>query len=544
SLVTVTWTIVVTVCVVQSSANGAGTNRMTHGGHHYPLDVRNRGCWVSQNLLCHLTSEEEGSVAHALERQFGATPQQYYSETLKKDAAHRTLPTGRWTQDAGHRTPATGPCPQDAAHRTLPTGRCPQDAADWIVLTVALLTEEVSRSPIRSSSVRCSCDDIRAASVACVPLVTHPDAAPLVEALLKRPVSCGCFHLSEEFMEAVSTAWLRRKLVIEDMAVVALWCHSLSSLERAVLSLLDSVLSDLGSVMQTLERVIIDSLLPKASALHCHIFLLVNDVFRNVLIAVEANLAARALIKVFTGCFLQIRTAQKPQESLPLRAFFPQAPHNLLTPLLTATTEVPKQAWLKHLNWLVKLFQELLCERIEGEEVEESPRQRRAVFEAWFLLVQCGDWVDAAAELLVSVGSEEAEPLLFLLTFYHHPTNRGHQSAQQATVAREAWSHLRIIFPAHTPPSEQRSPTVNELLSSTPSTNLVLHLLLNFAVFSQASISGVGEAIQKHTFGTTGVIRYHQPPSPTSQGTLRLKAPREQINNNSQASADEDKRAA
>lgn len=57
-------------------------------------------------------------------------------------------------------------------------------------------------------------------------------------------------------------------------------------------------------------------------------------------------------------------------------------------------------------------------------------RGHRAVFEVWFLLVQCGHWIDVAAKLLVSVGVEQSEPLLFLLTFYHHPTNRGHQSTQ------------------------------------------------------------------------------------------------------------------
>lgn len=59
-----------------------------------------------------------------------------------------------------------------------------------------------------------------------------------------------------------------------------------------------------------------------------------------------------------------------------------------------------------------------------------SCRGHRAVFEAWFLLVRCGHWIDVAAKLLVSVESEHSEPLLFLLTFYHHPTKRGHQSIQ------------------------------------------------------------------------------------------------------------------
>ncbi|XP_049341660.1 Fanconi anemia group C protein isoform X1 [Astyanax mexicanus] len=409
--------------------------------------------WI-QNLLYHLTSEEEGSVGHALEKHSGSLNQHYYSETLKK--------------------------------------------------MVALLTEEVSMNRISSTpfTERCSCNRLRAVSVACVPLVTCPLVAPLTGALLKHQVSCGCSHLSEEFIEAVSTAWLSKKLVIEDLAVIALWCHSLSSLERAVLSLLESVLSDQGSVMQSLEKTVTDSLLPKASALHCHLSLLVNDVFRNVLMTMEENLAVRSLIQVFTACFLQIRTDQNPEERPPLKAFFPHVPQSLLTPLLTTPSEVPKQAWLQHLCWIRELVQEILCERNgeeegkEKEEEEKSRRQRRAVFETWFLLVQCGHWVDAAAELLVSVGSEESEPLLFLLTFYHHPTNRGHQNTQQTMVAREAWSHLRILFLTHTPPPEKLSP-VQELLSSMFSTNLVLHLLLNFAVFSQASASSVSEVIQK-----------------------------------------------
>ena len=43
--------VVVTVrmhVVMQSSANGAGTNRMAHGGHYCSLNVQNHGCWVSQ----------------------------------------------------------------------------------------------------------------------------------------------------------------------------------------------------------------------------------------------------------------------------------------------------------------------------------------------------------------------------------------------------------------------------------------------------------------------------------------------------------------
>ncbi|XP_058245339.1 Fanconi anemia group C protein isoform X1 [Hemibagrus wyckioides] len=399
--------------------------------------------WIRQDLLCHLTSEDEGSMVHALEKHAGFPPQQYYSGSLKK--------------------------------------------------MVALLTTEVNINHIASAASleRCRFDSIHSLSVACIPLVTCPEVAPLIGALLKHYNLCGCSHLSEDFIKAVTKAWLSKKLVMEDEAVIALWCCSLSSLEQAVLLLLEHILSD-PKVMHNLETVVTDSLLPKASALHCHIFLIVNDVFRNALISIEENLALRGLLQVFTSCFLQIRAAQRPQERLPLRSFFPHVPHNLLTPLLTAPADVPKHVWLEHLSWIGTLLEKFLSER---NQEEDSRRGHRAVFETWFLLVQCGHWIDVAAKLLVSVGSEQSKPLLFLLTFYHHPTNRGHQNTQHNTVARQAWSDLRSLFLTHTLSPEQLS-AVNELLCSL-SANLVLCLLLNFAIFSQASTSRMTDVIQK-----------------------------------------------
>ncbi len=60
-----------------------------------------------------------------------------------------------------------------------------------------------------------------------------------------------------------------------------------------------------------------------------------------------------------------------------------------------------------------------------------SCRGHHKVFEAWFLLVQCAHWVQVAVQLLVTSGPEDSGPLLWLLTFYHHPTNRGHHRALQ-----------------------------------------------------------------------------------------------------------------
>lgn len=56
---------------------------------------------------------------------------------------------------------------------------------------------------------RCSCAAIKAASQACVPLVTCPEAAPLINAMLQSSAPCVEADLSEDFLQALSTAYSR-----------------------------------------------------------------------------------------------------------------------------------------------------------------------------------------------------------------------------------------------------------------------------------------------------------------------------------------------
>uniref|UniRef100_A0A8C1T830 FA complementation group C n=1 Tax=Cyprinus carpio TaxID=7962 RepID=A0A8C1T830_CYPCA len=398
--------------------------------------------WI-KNMLCHLISEEEGSVAHATVKHAGLTPKRYHSEALQK--------------------------------------------------VVSLMTEEVIKScnGLPNTSARCSNGNIYVMSTACAALVTCPQMSPLIGALLKHSMLCGTSCLNQEFIKEVSEALISKRHVLEDEAVVNLWCYSPSCLEGAAVSLLESVLSDHETMTQSLDKHVNDSLLPQASADHCHIFLTVSEIYRNVLTEIDENLAVRALIQVFTVCFLQRLTGQKTQDRLPLRAFFPHVMPSLLPPLLTAPSEVPREAWLDHLIWIRSLLQSVM-ENEAGEDV----RAYQAVFQAWFLLVQCGYWVDTAAELLVLAAPENAEPLLWLLTFFHHPTNRGHQRSQQTAVAREAWTHLRMLFLTRPPPPRHLS-AVKELLSSSLSANLVLHLFLNFTVFSHGPVSIINEINDK-----------------------------------------------
>lgn len=76
------------------------------------------------------------------------------------------------------------------------------------------------------------------------------------------------------------------------------------------------------------------------------------------------------------------------------------------------------------LCWLIFLFLLFL-------HVLLTFRGHHRVFEAWFLLVRCLHWVQVAAQLLVTLETEDCGPLLWLLTFYYHPTNRGHHRASQ-----------------------------------------------------------------------------------------------------------------
>uniref|UniRef100_A0A667X184 FA complementation group C n=1 Tax=Myripristis murdjan TaxID=586833 RepID=A0A667X184_9TELE len=166
-----------------------------------------------------------------------------------------------------------------------------------------------------------------AASEACVPLVTYSEAAPLIGTLLHCGVTRSS-NMMDTHVTGVCFFSHSQLLFLEEQAVISLWCHSLPSLERAVLSLLESALTKTGMTLHSMEQQLTQSVLVE------------------------------------------------------------------------------------------------LC-------VFPSRRGQCVVFEAWFLLVQCAHWVQAAVQLLVTAGPDDCGPLLWLLTFYHHPTNRGHHRTLQ-----------------------------------------------------------------------------------------------------------------
>ncbi|XP_041793135.1 Fanconi anemia group C protein [Chelmon rostratus] len=409
--------------------------------------------WI-QKVLCQLATEEEDTAAQALMKHTGVPSKEYHLKVLRK--------------------------------------------------RVALLQQNIGKScrSLGDINQRCSCDSILATSEACAPLVTCPEAAPLIGAMLQQPVTCVRATLSEHFLEALSSAYASQCLSLEEQTVVSLWHHNLSSLEEAVLSLLEC-LPNRTSTPQRLEQNVAQSLLPKASAQHISIFLVVNDIFRSILKQTEGTQSVKYLIQSFTSCFLRELAQLKHQTSVPTKAFFPQSPQSLLVPLLTLPSEMPQEAWRHHLNWLSGSLQRLTEEEEEGDgDSSSSTRGHRKVFEAWFLLVQCAHWVQVAVQLLVTLGPDDCGPLLWLLTFYHHPTNRGHHRELQLVQARDVLDCLHSLFLVLAPPlPADRLQALVARLSPQPqqpslSPSLILNLLVNFAVFFQRPLSASPDILQ------------------------------------------------
>nr|XP_023658924.1 Fanconi anemia group C protein isoform X2 [Paramormyrops kingsleyae] len=432
--------------------------------------------WI-QNVLCHLLTEEDSGTVQTVLKHVGWTLRDYHSELLRD--------------------------------------------------MVALLVNDVRKASCSEIHTRgvCSCDRIHGLSVSCTLLVTCPEAAPLIGALLECPSVCPKAAPSEAFLHAVNEALLRRiwqesswpgrcrqsqgrhtlrlkhtsqRLVLEEQAVVALWTRSLVSLERATLQLLELVLSDPQPPMQELEEQVTGSLLPRASALSCPLFLVVSDIFRAALRGASGSRALRSLLQAFTRCFLQAWGQVEPQDRLPLTAFFPSTPVSVLMALVQRPADLPEDAWPAHLLWIGRCLQ-----MPRGHNEAADARWRCGPFDRWLLLVQNGHWVDVACQLLVTSDPQVSAPLVWLLMFYHHPDDNEHKRTQALAVAEAALFHLRALFCSACPPPPPRQQEHVQVLgglltahSQHPSTaGLLLRLSVSFCAFSSGPVSAAVELL-------------------------------------------------
>ncbi|XP_020561464.1 Fanconi anemia group C protein isoform X2 [Oryzias latipes] len=394
--------------------------------------------WI-RKVLCRLATEEENPAAEILMKSTGVPPKEYHLRVLKKMVKQH----------------------QENIGKTC----CPKKSTD--------------------PSCRCSCDVIQTTSEAFVPLIDCPEASPVICSLLQHPGTSFTDALSEDFLDALNST--DSNLALDETALVSVWYHSLPRLEEAVLDLLESVIST-GSAPQNLEQQVLKTQLPKACAHHCSMFLVVNDIFRSILRQAEGNLVVQSVIQTFTRCFLKELEELEPQTSTSLKAFFPQSPPSLLVPLLTLPSEMPQEAWKNHLEWLTASLQRL-TEQEEEEEDSQSSRSHHNGFETWFLLVQCSHWVQVAGELLVTSEAEPCSPLLWLLTFYYHPTNRWHCRAAHLEEAKKAWSHLHALSSSSvvSPTADHLQPLITLLSPKpqppSPAPLLTLSLTVYSAVF-------------------------------------------------------------
>ncbi|XP_077416555.1 Fanconi anemia group C protein isoform X2 [Vanacampus margaritifer] len=407
-----------------------------HSEHPANALERKANQWI-QKLLCQLATEDDESPSMFLLKHFDASPTEYHLQVLRK--------------------------------------------------VVTRLQEDIRKS-CNSLNERCSCDRIVATCEACVPLMTCPEVAPLIGVLLQQPLTCPQAALTNDFLDAVNSAYTSGCLSLEERAVVALWYHSLPSLEAALLGLLEStVFADTPLSPQQLEQQIAKSLLPKACAQHCSIFLVANDIFRSILKNDEDRPCLRELIQSFTSCFYRELTLLQTQT--PLKAFFPHSPPNLLLPLLTQPPEASREVCRRHLNWLSDSLRRLTEE--EQEAGGSASECAGVLFEAWFLLVQCSHWVHEALLLLATSEPQDCHPSLWLLTFYHHPTNRGHHRNQQLVCVQQVWEQMRNLFsaPPHPNPAELPRALLAAISSNArqPSPLLIICLAVNCAVFSRQS---------------------------------------------------------
>ncbi|MBZ3890685.1 Fanconi anemia group C protein [Sciurus carolinensis] len=204
----------------------------------------------------------------------------------------------------------------------------------------------------------------------CVPLVTLPDFEPLVEALLTYHGHGPEEVLWPQFFEAVSEAFLLRKISLPASAVISLWLRHLPSLEKATLHLFEKLFSRERNCLRRIECLIKDSLLLKSA----------------------------------------------------LRAYLPHAPPPLATVLSQLPDDLPPGRWLQPLQHISQLLREAVEAQAHGSH--------RGPLESWFLLAHFGGWADMAAELLLRSEADPPAALLWLLAFYYSPREGGPQRAR------------------------------------------------------------------------------------------------------------------
>ncbi|XP_063769820.1 Fanconi anemia group C protein [Pseudophryne corroboree] len=290
------------------------------------------------------------------------------------------------------------------------------------------------RSQPDAIATELSSEQIRSVCVICIPILTLPEIAPLLEALLLYHGPGSSEVLDEHFLESLNDAIQRKKIVLSESAVLSLWLRHLPSLEKAVLDLFQTLIALQSKSLNEMEQIIKDSFLPQA-ACHPAIFRVTDDIFRSALLQSEGNNKVMTIIRLFTHCFIQEYSKDNLQTKLPLRAYCLHKNTALVLALLRKVEGLTSDACIQHLHSIVKMLRSM----------DNIQRSHESVFESWFLLIHLGEWVDIAAELLLTSDPEISDDLLWLLAFYYNPCNEN-QSRSRTMVEAKAVKECLVLL--------------------------------------------------------------------------------------------------
>ncbi|KAM5193741.1 Fanconi anemia group C protein isoform 2-T2 [Mantella aurantiaca] len=254
---------------------------------------------------------------------------------------------------------------------------------------------------------------VHTVSVTCISILTLPEVAPLLEVLLLYHGSGPKEVLDNYFLEALNDAVLRKKIVLSESAVLSLWLRHLPSLEKAVLDLFQRLIALQSKSVKEMEQIIKDSFLPKA-ACHPSIFRVADDIFRNALIECDGNI--------------------KPK--FPLRAYFPSDSPALVLALLRKYEGLTSDTCVQHLLAVVKILRNM----------DSGERTPDCVFKSWYLLIHFGEWIDIAAQQLLTSDLEVSDDLLWLLAFYYNPCNENQSRDRTMIEAKSTYGSLVSLF--------------------------------------------------------------------------------------------------
>ncbi|NXY13711.1 FANCC protein, partial [Atrichornis clamosus] len=336
-----------------------------------------------------------------------------------------------------------------------------------------------------------SASHVNAVSIFCVPLITLPDLTPLLETLLLYHGGSSEEILSSEFLEAVNEAFLKRKISLPESAVFSLWLRHLPSLEKTTLHLLDQLVCIQLNSLEEVACVIKDSLLPQAAS-HPAIFGIVNEIFKNALMETDGTSEVMTIIQIFTQLFLQARQNENKQHKFPLKAFFPYHHQPLVRGLVRRPLELPTTYWSQH----VKHISDMLKALVEDTNFSSVTD----LFEIWFLVACFGEWLDIAAEQLLK-GAVEPDAVLWLLAFYYCPKDENQQRTQAMVEAQAVYNHLMMLSTCTDLSLKDLEAVVHRItgIEQCCSQHLIIHLLINFLLFSSGGHKIAQECIYRIT---------------------------------------------